>query len=724
MPENQLLPDGKTTLDRATRWFLAAVALAAVVYTCFGWTPSSYGVLLDQLQAPNAGRVAGSSRMIRMDEWGLATPYLQATVRNRFQRMNGTSFYREDLRNFYALPLKDWSLVFKPQMWAFFLVPPATALSIYYALLMCGFLAGYHLLFRQLGVAAWLAAAGAIMVYFSGFPQFWWTTYAPLLAGLPWILLIVLQPMCWWKKALLCAWAFPALVLAHVYPTMLLTLAWGALILILAVRPALLRSPGDIAAIAAGALSTGLVVYFYYADVIPVMRHTVYPGHRISPPGGTSILAVVSEIFPFLCFRLSDYQNLTGPNVCEIGAVGTFLPLLTLCVTRYRSLRDHAAVRNALLILLAGFTAITLWEIAPVPAWIGRIFLWNTGSAERWMFISGLLLTVAALLVWSNHLIALDRLRIALFVLIGPVASVLFKIAWLTHRGEPVELLFIENLDDILLCGMALAVGLAACYIPVAARAPMLLIPIALMNVDAFGRFNPLQPAGPIFQVPETAMVRDLRKEAASSDGVSLDLRFYGATLNGLGFRSVSHILMAPELAVFRQYFPTMDTERFNLIFNRYANIRPTQKPVPTLVFEDMIEVPAEVFVPVRNVRRLAFGPARNDACSQKSDGGIGKVSPPDSTLTIEGWAPWSAETGAQGIRVLSARPLRSESILTIPRPDIAEQLQDYHFVKAGFQLRISSAGGKPLLRKELVLFAYGTSHGETRLACCGCPFF
>ena len=722
MPEDQPVSDSSALLDRGTRWFLAAVVMAGLVYAGCGWTPSSYGIFLQQLHAPNDKPVAGTSRFIRLDEWGLATPYFQAAVRNRFQRINETSFYREDLRNFLALPLKDWSLLFKPQLWAFFLLPPASAYSIYFAVLMCGFLAGYHFLFRQLGAASGLAAAAALMVYFSGFVQFWWTTYGPLLAGLPWVLFIVLRPMRWWIKALLCAWAFPTLVFAHVYPTLLLALAWGSLIVILAVRPSLLRSPGTLAAIGAGALSAALVVYAYYADVIPIMRNTIYPGHRSAPSGTTSIFAVFSEIFPFFCFSLNDYRTFTPINICEMGAVGSFFPLLTLFATRYRALRDHASARNGVLVLLAGFIAITLWEVAPVPDLIGGMLLWNTGSAERWMFTSGLLLTIAAVLVWSNHLVTLTPFRVILFLLIGPVAAVLLKMAWLAHKGATLKPLLMITQTDLLLYGFAVTAGISALSVPASERPRLLLAAVALMNVYVFSRFNPLQPAGPIFQVPETAVVRDLRKEAAGHpDGVVLNSQFYGSTLNGLGFRSVAHILMAPRLELFRQYFPTMEPQHFNTIFNRYALVRIGTKPVPDLPIGDMIELPKEVFVPIRGVRRMEYRLARTNDCSQPPEGAVDEVSPPDPTLTIKGWAPWSAETDAQGIRVLSARSLRLDSLSTTLRPDIAEQLQDYNLVKAGFQLQISSTDGKPILPSELVLVAFGTSHGEVRLACCGC---
>jgi hypothetical protein len=327
------------------------------------------------------------------------------------------------------------------------------------------------------------------------------------------------------------------------------------------------------------------------------------------------------------------------------------------------------------------------------------------------------------LLIWSNRLISLHPVRITLFFLAGPVASLFLKIAWLMHKGETADTAISESFGDLVICGLALLVAIAAWYVPVAARGPMVLIAIALMNVYAFAGFNPLQPAGPIFRTPDSAVLQELRKEADDSpDGVLVDSRFTGATLNGLGFRSVEHTLLAPRLAVFQKYFPDMDRERFNLIFNRYANIQLTQDPLPESPRPDVIEVPMEVFVPVRDVRRVEVGPARQDACSQLSGGGIDRVSSADGELTIAGWAPWAGETAAQGIRVLSARPVRLESLSTTTRPDIAEQLQDYRFVKSGFTLRITSAGGNPLRADELVLIAIGTPRGEIRLPCCGCP--
>ena len=121
---------GFDKLDRFTRVFLGVVAISGALYVTLQLTPSSYGLLLTQIGAPEEGPFLGGAQFIRSDEWSITTPFFQAAVRNGFRRFNQTSFYGEDLRGQsinLALPLKDWGLIFKPQLWPFFLTSPAVA---------------------------------------------------------------------------------------------------------------------------------------------------------------------------------------------------------------------------------------------------------------------------------------------------------------------------------------------------------------------------------------------------------------------------------------------------------------------------------------------------------------------------------------------------------------------------------------------------------------------
>lgn len=677
--------------------------------------------MLKSLGAESDRPIAGSARPIRSDEWAILTPQFQIAVRNHFRRINESSFYREDMRNYGALPLADWSLLFKPQMWAFFALPPGAAFSIYFAFFFAALLSGYYLLFRQLEAPAAFSIAASVIVFFSGFTQFWLTTFLPMIAVYPWVALLVLRPMPFWKKALIGAWTFPFFVFAHAYPPLLLTLVWCTIFLVLAFRPSLLRSPAELAALAIGAGAGIAVVYLYLAEVIPIMRNTVYPGHRFSPAGTTPWPAALSELFPFLAFDVGSFDNLTGENICEIGALGSFLPALTLCLTRYRALFRNPAALRAIAILLGGVGMMTLWEIAPVPAWIGRALLLDASNSTRWLFASGFLLTCASLVLWRENLISVDTRRLALFAGAGLIGSIALKLAWLTWAGEALPEIFGKDIVELELIGFAILAFLAL-RPATASRAPVLLGVVALLNVYAFGRFNPLQPARPIFVLPDSQVLRQLHADAAASDGgVLVDASFLGSTLNGLGFRSVDHYLLAPKLAIFRSYFPDMDAGRFNQIFNRSGHIQLIDGPVPAMQNPFMIGVPKEVFLPIRNVRRLEFGPGAR-SCGGNTIGAATRVLEQEDTITIEGWAPWRSEDSTQGIRVLTARGLRPVSLLTLTRSDIGEQLQDYRAVKAGFRLRVASVDGKALRASEVALVAFGAPAGEGRLRCCACP--
>ena len=70
-------------LDPVTWVFLALVALGGIVYTALELTPSSYGMVLTQLGAPEDGPVLGTARYIRSDEWAFTTPLFQAAVKGK-----------------------------------------------------------------------------------------------------------------------------------------------------------------------------------------------------------------------------------------------------------------------------------------------------------------------------------------------------------------------------------------------------------------------------------------------------------------------------------------------------------------------------------------------------------------------------------------------------------------------------------------------------------------
>jgi hypothetical protein len=99
----------------AWRLGVLAWALAGVMYVNQAWTPSHYSIVF-ALLGLEQGPTLGLAQTIRSDEATVVTPYFQIAVRSGFGPRDEISPYREPLKSFWALPIADWGLVFKPQM--------------------------------------------------------------------------------------------------------------------------------------------------------------------------------------------------------------------------------------------------------------------------------------------------------------------------------------------------------------------------------------------------------------------------------------------------------------------------------------------------------------------------------------------------------------------------------------------------------------------------------
>jgi hypothetical protein len=276
---------------------------------------------------------------------------------------------------------------------------------------------------------------------------------------------------------------------------------------------------------------------------------------------------------------------------------------------------------------------------------------------------------------------------------------------------------------DVVLCELGVMAGVVACLVPAAARLPLLLGAIALMNVVAFGGFNPIQPAEPIFNVPDTAILEDLRRMEASTPGHYVASRaFIGATLNGMGIRSISHILCVPKTAIFRKFFPDMDPVRFDFIFNRYGYIHVTDDRIPNARPDWSIRLPVQAFEPNQNSRTLKLDVSSHKDCTGRRGGVIERVTPAESRIVIEGWAPWKGEEPVQELRVSSARALRGGPLITIRRTDISEAMTDYAYTRSGFKVELASSDNRPIRPGEIAVQAGGTDQGRVQVPGCGCP--
>jgi hypothetical protein len=313
--------------DPALVWVVAAALLFAAVYVANAWTPSHYGYAAEQvLGEKKVGPIFGVAREIRSDDWAVLTPYFQIAVANRLGPIDLNSPYHEPLKAFFALPTRDWSMTFRPDLWGFLILDPAHAFSLHFAVLAAAMIVGFCLLATQLGCSPRFSVALSVLLFFSQFVQVWWSSNAPEFAWAAWPAVAYLWNGRWYLRVPAIAYSTAVLIFGELYPPIIIASAFAFGFLFLAFRPDGLRL-GRLAVGLVGAAAAAALAWTYFADLISVMEHTVYPGHRINNGGGVEPLVLLAHFFPYTATAIFEPIAHQAGNACEVGVVGSYLPL-------------------------------------------------------------------------------------------------------------------------------------------------------------------------------------------------------------------------------------------------------------------------------------------------------------------------------------------------------------------------------------------------------------
>lgn len=579
-----------------TVFFMVGVVLIA--YVAFALSPSSYQLGL-QLLGVDAKPFFGMARSIRSDEWIVYTPLVQIAVRSGFAPLDLVSPYHESLKSFIALPILDWSLIFKPQLWAYWVLPPAYAYSLYFGLMWASFILGYFVLLRQLRVPTWIAFFGAQAFFWSHFVQVWWTNNAPALALAPWPAVIFLSRLSPLPKTVLLFWATAVWAFGLVYPPFQIPTAFALLVLMLSFRVDTFTRTNLFVGLGAG-VAAGLVFYLYFGDLIEVMRSTVYPGQRSSDGGSVPLLIALANFIPFLTTAVFT-PLLSAFNECEIAAATTLIPLMLVVFARYDTAKLRLAdIGGGVIAIAIGLGLMAAWMLLPVPSAVGRFLLWNYVPPMRMLFAFGLLLTMACVVIGARLDYEVTFKRAALFIAILAGKFALTTLLVPAEAGVKVSYVVQRTWFD------GVAVAILAILIIVVKLNPRRMVDAriavfaaaALMGTATFGTFNPVQSARPIFNIPPSPFQNDLRARARENpNGWLIVPGMYGAVLNGAGIPAINHTLMTPQLPFFQGVFPEMAQDQFNEVFNRYAHIVPKSGDnMPQSPQGDVIYVPLAPF--------------------------------------------------------------------------------------------------------------------------------
>lgn len=673
----------------------AVVLLAAAIWLSQTWSLSSYAIVLRSLGAHETGLVLGTPREIRSDEWSILTPFLQATVNNDFRRHNETSFYGEDLRMILSLPVADWGLAFKPDQWLYPLANPAYAFSFQHLVYIVAFLLGYGLFFARLGIPGGTSALLALVLFFTAFVQFWWTTFAPNLAYFPWLLL-ALGIRVTAIRGIALLWIAVVWMLGYFYPPMFMALSLVAAVVYWSVYYPERGLRGAMVD-ATVALVACAIVVFYLQDMFAATWNTIYPGQRRSRGGLVSLAMQVQHLWPTAF--LDHYESaIHGLNICEASVVGSYYFLLAACFVDWRGFRVSQlppATRRMFVPATVVWALLIAWQSVRIPAAIGGLILFDRIPPQRTLFASGFLALVALALVVNTRSVRFTLPRLALFCAIAVAGW------WLAKHGG-VLLKAVEPAD-----ALVVPVAIVACVIGAAypARGHVVLTASAgLLGLAAFAPFNPLQSAWPIFNREATPVTRALDAEQArNAKGVlvvnpanaPINAWVEGAIPNGLGYRSASHVLLAPELELWARLLPEMEPAAREKIFNRAANIVVRDIASPQLMAINIAAVPPRIFggepqpwVSIAPLETIHWRMRGGHVATRHVEG---------RRLTIAGWAPWQWLAPGQTLTVYSPSPLTVISARRYEWADVAAVMHDPSLRYSGYVVEVEPADGEPV---------------------------
>jgi hypothetical protein len=372
--------------------------------------------LADQ-QPAKAGVIAGTPKDVRSDEWLVHTPWIwsQAKQVPAFPTTN------RNVGNGVAplltnLPVRHWTMLFRPQMWGFFVFDLERAFAFNWNFRWFGLLLGGFLFFRIITHGNnVLSLSGALLLLYSSYMQWFFSnpTNLPEMVSMLFFGLWALHTL--WKST--SRWVISGasiVLLAAVeqfvfccYPRYQVPLAYLAVALAAGGFAGFRRRRGTLPAtnnyfrvpcLIATLVLAATLLYRWYVEIAPTfaeIRESIYPGRVFSLGGDFPWFRFLA---PFLAFSMTQtHYPLSLGNVCEASGFLFVAPLLFLGLVSdvWRSRVD------AILLLVVVFIAGTIWfMLVGVPQWIAQNSGWSYVVSQRAILAVG----VASIIGLVRHL--------------------------------------------------------------------------------------------------------------------------------------------------------------------------------------------------------------------------------------------------------------------------------------------------------------------------------
>lgn len=329
--------------DKRVRWTLGVFVGLFVLFVLLKWHYVSlpmWNTLLPDGGSPNRGLVAGTPKQIRMDDYGVAAPWILSNAVNGFPETN------EALGGLKAplllVPAHHIITIFKPLHWGFYFLDVERGYAWLYDINPLILLVGSFLFFLLVsGNQFFISLTGALTLLLSSGTVRWSFIPSAMIGYCCAAFTLVIYLICERKPlrivafAALLIWVIFSFALL-LYPPYQVPLAYLFSFIVVGyiinnrqhlfpvkAIPIKLLSLAGVVGVAS------LVLISYYTDVqetLKAVTSTVYPGQR-SETGGTGFIAnAFSEYYSW--FFSDQVFPKSWLNICELSHYLSFAPVI------------------------------------------------------------------------------------------------------------------------------------------------------------------------------------------------------------------------------------------------------------------------------------------------------------------------------------------------------------------------------------------------------------
>jgi hypothetical protein len=323
--------------------------------------------------------LVGLPRSNRSDDWAGALPLILSQTQsvpsfpivNRLVHPDG-----QDMRLGVSVPTKSWSVVFKPQVWGYF-ISPDFGLSWHWNLRVLLLLLASFYFFRSFfGASVEVGAFGSMALVSSSFFAYWSFISEPLtgfalLSGTLLLRLITRRhsPAQSLGLAAILTWTLGCFCISNLYPPFQIPLIYFVAALLLPLVVSAKRSRFGIlmsAVAVVGALSIVAIHFWESSPTLQALLNTDYPGKRFAVGGDLSL----GRLFLLTMLPLNTYSSFIGIGTSEAGSsyMAGVAGLLAF-VMNFRSSRE-SPVGKGLAVVTIG---LCIYCFLGVPSLVARL---------------------------------------------------------------------------------------------------------------------------------------------------------------------------------------------------------------------------------------------------------------------------------------------------------------------------------------------------------------